>query len=66
MYMSNMFVMPMARGGVGTRLLEAALEYAREQHVDRVILWATERSRTMYQRAGFAPGDRLLELIVDE
>lgn len=65
MYISNMFVTPAARGGVGTRLLDAALDHARHQRVDRVILWATERSRTMYQRHGFARGDRLLELALD-
>lgn len=62
LYISNMFVTPAARGGVGSRLLDAALEFARAQHVDCVILWPTDRSRTMYMRAGFAPRDHLFEL----
>jgi len=65
LYISNMFVAPAARGGVGTRLLDAALAFAAEQRVDRVILWPTDRSRTMYQRRGFAPRDHLFELTLD-
>ena len=66
MYISNMFVTPAARGGVGTKLLDEALACARAERVDRVILWATDRSRTMYARAGFTPGERLLELDLSE
>jgi GNAT superfamily N-acetyltransferase len=62
LYISNMFVAPAARGGIGSRLLDAALEFARAQRVDRVILWPSDRSRTMYLRAGFAPRDHLFEL----
>ena len=65
LYVSNMFVTPAARGGVGSRLLDVVLAYAHAQRVDRVILWPTERSRTMYGRAGFAATDRLLELVLD-
>jgi GNAT superfamily N-acetyltransferase len=57
-YVSNLYVMPNARGGVGRQLLEAALEWARQQSVDRVVLWPTERSTTLYERHGFVrPGD---------
>jgi GNAT superfamily N-acetyltransferase len=61
LYISNMFVAPAARGGVGTRLLDAAHAFGAEQRVDRVILWPTDRSRTMYQRRGFAPPNDLFE-----
>ncbi len=62
LYISNMFVTPSARGGVGTKLLDAAVAFARTQDVDRVVLWATDGSRSMYARAGFVVGERLLEL----
>jgi GNAT superfamily N-acetyltransferase len=65
LYISNVFVAPSARGGVGSRLLDAALAFAAEQRVDRIILWPTDRSRTMYQRRGFAPRDHLFELMLD-
>ncbi len=66
LYVSNMFVTPSARGGVGTKLLDATLAFARAQRVDRVILWPTDRSRTMYMRAGFAPRDDVFELAVED
>jgi len=57
-YISNVYVVPEARGGVGGRLLAAALEWARQQGVDRVILWPAERSTSLYARYGFVrPGD---------
>ena len=62
MYLSNLYVRPEARGGVGTRLLEAALEWAVSQHVDRVVLWPTDRSRPLYLRHGFTADVDLLEL----
>jgi hypothetical protein len=64
LYISNMFVTPAARGGVGTRLLDAALAFATDQRVDRVILWPSDRGRAMYQRRGFAAPDDLFELEV--
>lgn len=65
LYISNMFVTPAARGGVGIRLLDAALAFAAEQRVDRVILWPSDRGRTLYQRRGFAPREHLFELMLD-
>ena len=64
MYLSNLYVTPEARGGVGTRLLEAALEWATSEHVDRVVLWPTDRSRPLYLRHGFTADVDLLELDV--
>jgi len=34
-YISNVYVIPAARGGLGTRLLQTALAWARENGVDR-------------------------------
>src|SRR5262249_21175152 len=61
-YISNVYVMPGARGGVGTRLLNAAIEWASAHHVDRIVLWPTARSRSMYIRHGFTPDGDVLEL----
>ncbi len=52
-YLTNLYVRPAARGGTGSALLEAALAWCRETRVDTVILWPTERSRTLYARYGF-------------
>jgi len=61
-YISNVYVMPAVRGGVGTRLLQTALAWARENGVDRVILWPTARSTTLYARHGFARNLEVMEL----
>jgi GNAT superfamily N-acetyltransferase len=61
-YISNVYVMPSARGGVGTRLLAAALAWASAIGVDYVVLWPTSRSRSLYARRGFAVSDALLGL----
>jgi GNAT superfamily N-acetyltransferase len=61
-YVSNVFVQPAFRGGVGTRLLEAALEWARSSHVDRVLLWPSARSVTLYERYGFTHRGDVMEL----
>jgi GNAT superfamily N-acetyltransferase len=53
-YLSNLYVKPVARGGIGTRLLETALDWACANGVDSVLLWPTPRSRTLYARHGFA------------
>jgi GNAT superfamily N-acetyltransferase len=61
-YLSNLYVKPDARGRTGAALLEAALEWTRTRDVDSVVLWATPRSVTLYQRYDFArAGGRLME-----
>lgn len=61
-YLSNLFVRPSARGGSGTQLLDAALAHARANGVDRVILWPSERSVTLYQRHGFTRAGEMMVL----
>jgi GNAT superfamily N-acetyltransferase len=66
-YITNVFVEPAARGfGVGERLVEAAMAECRARHLDSVILWPTERSRTLYARHGFAVRDDLVEAVLDD
>ena len=63
-YLSNLYVQPAARGGIGTRLLEAALDWAGANGVDRVVLWPSERSVTLYRRHGFVADGGVMELTV--
>ena len=64
-YLTNFYVDERARGrGIGTKLLRAAIEWCKTAHVHAIILWPTERSRSLYERNGFAVRDDLLELIV--
>lgn len=65
-YITNVYVDPSIRGGgAGKMLMEAALDFCREARVDSVILWPTERSRTLYARHGFIEPPDILELILD-
>jgi len=53
-YVTNLYVRETARGGVGGRLLAAALEECAAAGVHAAFLWPTERSRSLYRRFGFS------------
>ena len=61
-YVSNLYVKVQARGGTGTRLLEAALDWCRANEIDRVVLWPSKRSVTLYVAHGFSHGGEVMEL----
>ena len=62
-YVTNVYVVPARRNArVGALLLEAALEWCRQQNVDAVLLWPSERSRSFYGRYGFGVRDDLFAL----
>ena len=64
-YITNFYIHESARGrGLGSQLLSAALDWCRQRDVHAVIVWPTERSRSLYERHGFAVRDDLMELIV--
>jgi GNAT superfamily N-acetyltransferase len=60
-YLSNLFVIPSLRGGVGSRLLNAALTYVDSLDVDRVVLWPSPKSATLYERNGFTRAGSVME-----
>jgi GNAT superfamily N-acetyltransferase len=58
-YLTNVYLAPEHRnGGLGSRMLERVLEWARAERHSCVITWPTPRSRPFYRRGGF---DRLDE-----
>lgn len=60
-YISNVYVMPEARGaGIGRALVDAALAFCDAIPVHDVILWPSARSRSLYARAGFVASDAVL------
>jgi GNAT superfamily N-acetyltransferase len=61
-YLSNLYVTPAARGGIGTQLIEAALAWSRDNGVDRVVLWPTADSMSLYLRHGFRREGDVMEL----
>ena len=48
----------------GSHLLEAAVSWSRSNNAERVLLWPTERSKTLYERHGFLPADDFMELML--
>ena len=65
-YITNFYIEEEARGrGVGSQLLSAALDWCQTRDVHAVILWPTERSRSLYERFGFAVRDDLMELVIN-
>jgi predicted GNAT family N-acyltransferase len=60
-YVSNLYVTPAARGGAGTPLLEAAIAAAEAEEVDRIVLWPSPLSKTLYLRHGFTPNGDVFE-----
>jgi GNAT superfamily N-acetyltransferase len=61
-YVSNVFVQPAFRGGAGTPLLQAVLAWAKAHHLDRVIVWPSPKSITLYERQGFSHRGDVMEL----
>jgi ribosomal protein S18 acetylase RimI-like enzyme len=62
-YVTNFYVIPEWRNrGLGRALLDAMQRYGREDRLDTLIVWPSERSAPLYHRAGFLPSDELLEL----
>ena len=43
-YLSNLYVRPAERGGIGTQLVGAVIAWARASGIDRVVLWPSTRS----------------------
>jgi GNAT superfamily N-acetyltransferase len=65
-YVTNFYVTPRWRGrGAGRALLTALNQHARELCMDTLIVWPSERSVPLYQRAGYRAPDELLELPIE-
>ncbi|MFN2576415.1 MAG: N-acetyltransferase family protein [Pyrinomonadaceae bacterium] len=64
-YLTNFFIYEYARGkGIGSQLLSTAIAWCETNEVDAVILWPTQRSRSLYERRGFAVREDLMELVI--
>ena len=62
-YLQSAYVVPRARGrGIGSALVDAVIEGARQQGLDYLAVHPSERSFSLYRRAGFSASDGVLEL----
>lgn len=65
-HLLSMWVAPEARtGGVGSRLVDAALAWARSMQAEEIGLWAVDRNqaaRALYTRKGFTPSGKVMAL----
>ncbi len=54
-YLTNFFVMPGFRNcTVGRTLLQALIDWAQANPVELIIVWPSDRSRSLYARMGFS------------
>jgi GNAT superfamily N-acetyltransferase len=66
-YLTNFYINESARGrGLGSQLLRIIIDWCQSREVHAVILWPTERSRSLYQRHGFAVREDIMELILNQ
>lgn len=60
--LQSLYVVPFARNtGVGARLIDAALNVAREAGAERITVHSSERAMTAYVRAGFGSSAKFME-----
>ena len=56
----NVFTEPeWRRRGVGKLLLQQAVDWSREQRLDRLILHASDAGRPLYEKVGFVPTNEM-------
>ena len=66
-YLTNMYTLPAYRGQqIGANLLRVAVEWAREQHLEMVILWPARGREAFYERSGFIAEPMAMSLELEE
>jgi len=67
-YLTSVFVEPELRdAGLGSRILREVVAWARRRGVEEIIVWPSERSYPLYERAGFSrTPDPIVLYLTDE
>jgi GNAT superfamily N-acetyltransferase len=64
-YVTNVYAEPEFRGrGLGAELMQRVVGWARERDLEILIVWPSERSRTLYARAGFRAESEIMEQVL--
>jgi GNAT superfamily N-acetyltransferase len=62
-YVTNVYTRPEYRNqGIGAQLMEHLQAWALERGLEFLILWPSKRAVPFYNRAGYQPAGRILEL----
>lgn len=65
-YVTNFYVCPEYRNrGLGKALLEEVVRHGRQNQLDTLIVWPSERSASLYSRVGFGASEEALELPIE-
>lgn len=66
-YLTNCYVLPDYRNrGIGTELLSAVTKWAKEEQLELLVVWPSDRSYPFYDRAGFQRHPDPLVLQIDD
>jgi len=66
-YITNVYMRPEYRNqGLGSRLIEHVIAWAKAQELEFIILWPSERSVPYYQREGFVYPHDAMELYLSD
>jgi len=64
-YLTNVYVEPEERGrGLGALLLRRVTAWARDRDLELLVVWPSERSRTLYGREGFRAESEIMEQVL--
>ncbi|MBD2844816.1 GNAT family N-acetyltransferase [Paenibacillus sp. IB182496] len=62
-YLTNVYTDPDFRSrGIGGYLVEAVKQWAKENHIEFLVVWPSKRARDFYARHGFEPAGEAMEL----
>jgi GNAT superfamily N-acetyltransferase len=66
-YITNVYVDAAWRDrGIGGALMDVVIAAAREEGLDTLLLWPSQRAVSFYERLGFAPATGAMEMPLDE
>ena len=66
-YITNNYTKPEYRGrGIGTRLLEKVIKWSKDEDLELLIVYPSERAQKFYEHSGFEMENEVMELTLRE